>query len=95
LISSVVVQGKPDNLDALIEIIRNSNLCEYHLHDAKGIIIVTLDGNGIEEEISKLREIKAFPHVLSAEVVYSYTEDENQREREKLLKEPGITRVVK
>lgn len=83
-LSSIVVQVKPEYLEELISTIKESSFCEYHLHDEKGRIIVTVEGEGIEEEIKKLKKIKTLPNVISAEVVYSYSEDEIDREMKKL-----------
>ena len=83
-ISSIVVQTKPENLDKVIETIKNSDFCEYHLHKETGHIIVTLEGSGIEEEMKKLKQVQARPKVISAEMIYSYAEDELEQIREKL-----------
>ena len=85
-ISSVVVQTKPENMNGVIEILKNSDFCEYHMHKETGHIIVTLEGRGIEEEMAKLKEIQAISGVISAEMVYSYAEDELEAERDKLEK---------
>ena len=83
-ISSIVVQTKPENLDEVIEVIKTSDFCEYHLHKDTGHIIVTLEGTGIEEEMKKLKQVQAIPRVISAEMIYSYAEDELEKVRDKL-----------
>lgn len=83
-LSSVVVQTKPEKINSVIDNIKKSKLCEYHLHDEKGRIIITLEGENIEEEINKLKKIQQFPDVISAEMVYSYDEEELDRLRENL-----------
>ncbi len=83
-LSSIVVQTKPNTLNSVIENLKKSELCEYHLHDEKGRIIITVEGENVEEEISKLQEIQAFPDVISAEMVYSYDEEELDKLRENL-----------
>jgi len=84
-ISSVVIRTSPSNLEKVLEAIRDSDICEYHLHDEKGRIIVTIEGTNVEEEISKLRLIQAIPGIINADMMYSYTEDELNEERKKLL----------
>jgi len=83
-LSSVVVQTKPEHLKSVIQTLKKSELCEFHMNDEKGRIIITLEGKGVEEEISKLQEIQRFDHVISAEMVYSYDEEELDKLRENL-----------
>jgi len=75
-ISSVVVFTSPDFLQEVIETLKKSNLCEYHLHDESGKIIVTIEAEGVETEMENLKKIQKLPHVLSASMVYSYNETE-------------------
>ena len=83
-LSSIVVLTKPDHLEKVLDSIKSSDDCEYHLHDEKGRIIVRIEGKDTDEEIGKLKKIQAIPHVISAEMVFAYSEDELEREREKL-----------
>lgn len=85
-LSSIIVQVKPDHLENVIDAIKTSGDCEYHLHDTKGRIIVTIEGKDTEEEIRKLKNIQAMPHVISAVMVFTYSEDELEKDREKLEK---------
>jgi nitrate reductase NapD len=84
-ISSIAVRVLPENTEHLVGILKNSKLCDYHLHD-EGRIIVTIEGDGIDEEISKLRQIQKMDLVLSADLMYSYSEDELDQERDKIEK---------
>ena len=82
-ISSVIINTRPDNLNKLIDFIKTQpNICEYHLNDEKGRIVVTLEGEGVAEEVSKLQTIQKFPFVTSAEMVFSYSEDELEENKE-------------
>ncbi len=83
-ISSIVVLTKPENLVEVVKTIKESDFCEYHLHKDTGHIIVTLEGSGIEEEMKKLKQVQAIPKVISAEMIYSYAEDELEQVRDKL-----------
>ncbi len=83
-LSSVVVLTRPEHLSLVLDSIKSSDDCEYHLHDEKGRIIVTIEGKDTEEEVGKLKRIQALPHVISAEMVFAYSEDELEQEREKL-----------
>ena len=75
-ISSIVVQTKPEFYEELINTINESDVCEYHLKDDKGKIIVTIEGENTEEEVAKLKVLQSFPRVISAEMMFSYSEDE-------------------
>ncbi len=80
-ISSVIIQANPENVKDIIDKISNSEICEYHLHDEKGKIIVTIEDEGVENEVFKLQQIQQFEHVISADMVFSYSEDELEAEK--------------
>ena len=86
-ISSIVVQTTPKFLDEVVEGLKASELCDYHFHDEKGRIIVTIEGEGVEEEIKKLTAIQEMPHVVAADMSFAYSENELDAERDKLEKE--------
>jgi len=75
-ISSIVVQTVPKFLDAVVESLKACEVCDYHLHDEKGRIIITIEGKDVSEELEKLRVIEAIPHVISADMQMAYSEDE-------------------
>ncbi len=75
-ISSIVVQTVPKFLDEVVESLKNSDACDYHLHDAKGRIIITIEGADVSEELKKMKVIEMIPHVVSAEMQMAYSEDE-------------------
>ncbi len=82
-ISSVVVQTRPEFMDGVINSLKeNNHLCEYHLNDEAGRIIITVEGESTDEEINKLGHIQRLPHIISAEMMYSYSEDELEKLRE-------------
>ncbi|MCF6364594.1 MAG: chaperone NapD [Bacteroidales bacterium] len=83
-LSSIIVQTKKEHIENVISSLKNSGLCEYHMNDEKGKIIITVEGKGVEEEISKLQKIQKIENVISAEMVYSYDEDELDKLRENI-----------
>ena len=89
-ISSVVILTKASNIEKVIQIINNSDFCEYHLHDEKGRIVVTIEGDNVGEETGKLKQIQSIPEVISAEMVYSYSEDELDKLKDNLENSDGI-----
>jgi len=63
-------------MKTLLKHFQSTNICEVHIHDEKGRIIVTIEGEGTEEEVIKLKQIQIMPHVISADMVYAYSEKE-------------------
>ncbi len=83
-LSSIVVSTKPEHLEKVLNAIKSSNDYEYHQHDEKGRIIVTIEGKDTGEEINKLERLQEIEHVISADMVFAYSEDELEEERQKL-----------
>ena len=75
-VSSIVVSTLPKYLDEVVESLKNCDVCDYHMHDEIGRIIITIEGAGVEEELKKLKVIEGIPHVASAEMQMAYSEDE-------------------
>ncbi len=94
-ISSVIIQTLPENVDKVIEIIKeNSEICEYHLHDPIGKIIVTVEGKDVEEDIEKLVDIQCFDYVISADMMMTYQEDQLDAEIKKLEADAIVPAVL-
>ncbi len=93
-ISSIVVQTVPKFLDEVVEALKNCEACDYHLHDEKGRIIVTIEGNGVKEELEKLRVIEAIPHVVSADMQMAYSEDELDEHIEILENSDAVPKML-
>jgi len=83
-ISSIVVQTNPMYTEEVVEILKSADFCDYHFHDEKGRIIITIEGEGVEEEIAKLVKIQEMAHIISADMSFAYSEDELNAERDKL-----------
>ena len=75
-ISSIVVQTLPKYLDEVVENLKSCEACDYHFHDEKGRIIVTIEGEGVSEELRKLHIIQEIDHVIAADMQMAYSEDE-------------------
>ena len=93
-ISSVVVQTVPKFLDEVVEALKNSDACDYHMHDAKGRIIVTIEGAGVSEELKKMKVIEVIPHVVSAEMQMAYSEDELDAHMEVLENADAVPKML-
>jgi len=80
-VSSIVVQAMSEHIDALVEHFKEADFCDYHLHDKeKGKIILTVEGEGVEEEIEKLLLIQKTPNVMAADMMMTYQEDQLDEE---------------
>jgi nitrate reductase NapD len=80
-ISSIVVNVSPDYFDVVLDNLENSPLCDVHFNDSLKTIIITLEGAGVAQETEKLRKIQEMEHIISAEMSYSYSEDELEKLR--------------
>ena len=82
-ISSIVVKTTESKYQSVLEALQNSDFCEVHFHENEKIV-VTVEGDSTDEEIKKLKKIEVLSGVLSAEMVYAYSEDELESERNKI-----------
>ena len=82
-ISSIIVKTLPKNYDAVWMNLQESDICEVHFGEKeKGIIIITIEGECVEEEIQKLQQIEEMPFVISADMHMSYCEEELDKMKE-------------
>ena len=93
-ISSIVVKTLPKFLDEVVETLKNTPECDYHLHDEEGRVIITIEGSGVEEELKKLRVIEAIPHIISADMQMAYSEDELNEHMEVIANGDAIPRML-
>ena len=93
-ISSIVVMTNPDNTMKVVEDLKNSGLCDYHIHDELGRIIITIEGDSISEEMAKLKIIETMPNIISANMQMSYTEEELDSQKELIEKTDAIPGVL-
>jgi len=93
-ISSIVVQTKPQNLNQVLEALKKCKECEYHLHDEKGRIIVTIEGENVKEELEKLRVVENIPHVISADMQMAYSEDELEQHIQHLENQDLVPKIL-
>ena len=94
-VSSIVVQARNEHISELVEYFKNCGFCDYHFHDeALGKIILTVEGEGVDEEIKHFKSIQTTPHVISAEMMMAYSEDELDRERAKLTDKDPVPAML-
>lgn len=75
-VSSIVVTTRPEHLDDVIDGINAIELCEVHFSDDNGRIVATIEGETIDEQMERMKEIQALPDVFSANLSFSYSEEE-------------------
>mgnify|MGYP000264638496 FL=1 len=93
-ISSIIVQTLPKYVDEVVKSLKNCDVCDYHMHDEKGRIIITIEGKGVQEELKKLKVIEAIPHVMSADMQMAYSEDELSSHLEVLENSDAVPKVL-
>ena len=93
-ISSIVVQTLPKYLNEVVESLKNCDVCDYHMHDELGRIIITIEGDGVQEELKKLKVIEAIPYVMSADMQMAYSEDELSAHMEVLENADLVPKVL-
>jgi len=76
-ISSIIVKARSENVEDVKKSLEETGICEIHFVDnEKGVIIVTIEGKNVEEEIEKVRVLEVLPKVISADMHMSYCEEE-------------------
>ena len=93
-ISSIVVQTLPKNLEEVVKALKASGVCDYFMHDQLGRIIVTIEGDGVQEELKKLKVIEAIPNVISADMQMAYSQEELDSHLEVLENSDAVPRVL-
>ncbi len=93
-ISSIVVQTLPKHINEVVESLKNCDVCDYHMHDELGRIIITIEGEGVQEELRKLKVIEAIPYIMSADMQMAYSEDELNSHLEVLENADAVPKVL-
>ncbi len=78
-ISSIVIQTRPEHVEGVVADVKACEVCDYHLHDEIGRVIVTIEGESVDEELEKLRVIEEIEHVIAADMQMAYSEEELER----------------
>ncbi len=93
-ISSIVVQTRPEHLEQVVQDLQNCDVCDYHLHDEKGRVIVTIEGEGVKEELEKLRVIEEIDNVMAADMQMAYSEDELNSNMEVMNNNDAVPEIL-
>jgi len=93
-ISSIVVKTVPKYLDEVVQALKDCEVCDYHLHDEIGRVIITIEGEGVSEELEKLRVIEGIPHVITADMQMAYSEDELDAHMEVIANGDAVPKML-
>ena len=75
-VSSIVVKTTAEHLQEVMDNINAVEFCEVHFSDSDGRIVVTIEGESIEEQMERMKKIQSMAHVYCASLSYSYCEEE-------------------
>jgi len=93
-ISSIVVQTVPEHLDEVVESLKACEVCDYHMHDEKGRVIITIEGKNVSQELEKLRVVEAIPFVYAADMQMAYSEDELEEQIDFINNRDAVPKVL-
>ena len=93
-VSSIVVQTVPEHLESVVADLKACEVCDYHMHDEKGRVIITIEGKGVSEELEKLRVIEAIPFVYAADMQMAYSEDELDEQIDFIDKRNAVPKIL-
>jgi len=93
-VSSIIVKTRPEYLEDVKKELEKTGFCDIHFDDPKGIIIVTIEGKNVEEEINKVRIMEELPNVISADMHMSYCEDELDAMKKEIIDSEGIANEI-
>jgi len=79
--SGLLVVVRPEDLAEAVRDIESIPGVEVHHHDAEsGRLVVVQEGRTLQDQESTLLRIQSLPHVILAELVYHYRDDEPAEE---------------
>ncbi|WP_201332954.1 chaperone NapD [Nitratiruptor sp. YY09-18] len=93
-LSSCVIRCNPKDLERVKKGVEEANVCDIHIVDESGYIVVTIEGKDTAEEIKKLKTLQFLDGVLSADLIYSYSEEELEALREDLDMQAEVPEIL-
>ncbi len=82
-ISSLIVMVAEGVAERVINEIKSISGCDVPISE-NNILIVSIEGENIESETGKMKQIENIDGVISAKLVYAYAEDELEAEKQKI-----------
>jgi len=93
-ISSIVVQTVPEHIDEVVASLKACEVCDYHMHDEKGRVIITIEGKNVSQELEKLRVVEAIPFVYAADMQMAYSEDELEEQIDFINERDAVPKIL-
>jgi len=93
-VSSIIVQTLPENLDSVIEDLKNCEVCDYHFNNEEGKIIITIEAENVSEELRKLKVVEELPNIIAADMHMSYGENELDEQIQVLNNANAVPKVL-
>lgn len=78
-VSGIAIATQPEHIEALSGRINSLGWAEVQASDGIGRLIVMVEGDNSEQESERIEVLKGLPHVLSADMVVHYFEEEPPR----------------
>jgi nitrate reductase NapD len=82
-ISSVIVITKKNSTSDVIKTLNSINECEVHMHEGQKLV-VSIEAEDIAAETGVMKEIENTAGVVSAKLVFAYSENEIEDEMRKI-----------
>ena len=93
-LSGILVVVPTDKIDSSVDTLNALAGVEvHHTDEASGRIVVVQEAETVEDEVEGLKIIKKLPHVIMAELVYHYFEEDEQLVGEIPAELDGMTDV--
>jgi len=94
-ISSIVIQCRSEFYDEVKEWCESCDICDFHFGDKdKGKIIVTIEAEDVGKEIEKLVKIQEQPHIIAADMMMTYQEDQLDEEIRRINEADAVPPVL-
>ena len=82
-ISSLIVMVAEGVAEGVINKIKSISGCDVPMSE-NSVLIVSIEGENIESESGKMKQIENIDGVISAKLVYAYAEGELEAEKQKI-----------
>ncbi len=92
--SGIALGAVPEHEAQVRAAIDDLGWAEVHGSDGRGRMVVVIEGASTDEELERLQALRRLPHVLSAEMVIHYFEDEARATVARPAGEAGPERLL-
>jgi nitrate reductase NapD len=75
IISGIVLASRPGRMDALRASVDRIPWADSHFSDSTGRLVATIEALDVDESMSRLKELKALPDAVMAEMAQFYDDE--------------------